>query len=81
MSTSVSFSRAALVASLIVLGLSACGRRGALEPPPSASATAQAQQQNAEDQATLPSPVGTPRSKPNRAYTIPNKPFILDPLL
>jgi hypothetical protein len=33
------------------------------------------------DEATLPSPVGTPRSKPNRGYTIPNKPFILDPLL
>ena len=27
------------------------------------------------------SPVGTPRSKANQGYTIPNKPFILDPLL
>lgn len=80
MSTCVSLSRAALVAGLIVLGLSACGRRGALEPPPNGSAVAQPQQ-DAEDQATLPSPVGTPRSKPSRAYTIPNKPFILDPLL
>ena len=80
MSTSVSFSRAALVAGLIVLGLSACGRRGALEPPPDGSAP-QAQQQSTADQATLPSPVGTPRSTPRRGYTIPNKPFILDPLL
>ncbi|MEZ0172210.1 lipoprotein [Microvirga sp. TS319] len=81
MSTCVSLSRTALVAGLIVLGLSACGRRGALEPPPNGSATAQPQQQDAEGQATLPSPVGTPRSKPSRAYTVPNKPFILDPLL
>ncbi len=81
MSTCVSLSRAALVAGLIVLGLSACGRRGALEPPPG-SAAAQAQQQETEaDQPTLPSPVGTPRSSDTRGYTIPNKPFILDPLL
>ncbi|KLK90956.1 hypothetical protein AA309_22475 [Microvirga vignae] len=80
MSTCVSFSRAALVAGLIVLGLSACGRRGALEPPPDGSAP-QAQPQGAADQATLPSPVGTPRSRPNRGYTIPKEPFILDPLL
>jgi predicted small lipoprotein YifL len=80
MSTCVSFSRAALVAGLIVLGLTACGRRGALEPPPDGSAASQAQQ-GAAEQATLPSPVGTPRSKTPRGYTIPNKPFILDPLL
>jgi predicted small lipoprotein YifL len=80
MSTNVSVTRAALVAGLIVLGLSACGRRGALEPPPDGSAAAQTQQETA-DQATLPSPVGTPRSTPRRGYTIPNKPFILDPLL
>jgi predicted small lipoprotein YifL len=81
MSTCVSFTRAALIAGLIVLGLSACGRRGALEPPPDGSAAPQAQQQETADQATLPSPVGTPRSKPTRGYTIPKKPFILDPLL
>jgi len=82
MSTCVSLARAALVAGLIVFGLSACGRRGALEPPPDGSAAPQAQQQQgAADQATLPSPVGTPRSKATRGYTIPNKPFILDPLL
>lgn len=81
MSTCVSFSRAALVAGLIVLGLSACGRRGALQPPPDGSATSQAQQTEATDQPILPSPVGTPRSKPNRGYTIPKTPFILDPLL
>ncbi|WP_243369692.1 lipoprotein [Microvirga solisilvae] len=81
MSTCVSLSRAALVAGLIVLGLSACGRRGAPEAPPDASAPRQVQQQDAADQATLPSPVGTPRSGPKRGYTIPKDPFILDPLL
>lgn len=79
MSSSPSLARVALVAGALVLSLSACGRRGALEPPPSAAA-AQAQPE-AVEQATLPSPVGTPRSKPSRGYTVPNKPFILDPLL
>lgn len=81
MSACVSFTRAALVAGLIVLGLSACGRRGALQPPPDASAAPQAQPQGAADQPTLPSPVGTPRSQPAQGYTVPNRPFILDPLL
>ncbi|MFC5482625.1 LPS translocon maturation chaperone LptM [Microvirga aerilata] len=83
MSSSLTFPRIALVAGLLVLGLSACGRRGALEPPPNASApAAETQQQATTSDATLPSPVGTPRSgSPNRGPTVPNKPFILDPLL
>jgi predicted small lipoprotein YifL len=82
MSPSLTFPRAVLVCGLLVLGLTACGRRGALEPPPDASAqAAETQTQTPTSDATLPSPVGTPRSQPNRGYTIPNKPFILDPLL
>ncbi|MBM6582504.1 lipoprotein [Microvirga sp. BT689] len=81
MSSSLSFPRIVLVAGLLALSLSACGRRGALEPPPSASAQAQAQQESTVGASTLPSPVGTPRSAPRQGYTIPNKPFILDPLL
>ena len=83
MSSRPLFCRAVLIAGLLAPGLSACGRRGALEPPPDPS-TAQARQETASEgsgQATLPSPVGTPRSKPSRGYTIPDKPFILDPLL
>jgi predicted small lipoprotein YifL len=83
MSSRPALRRAVLIAGFLVLGLSACGRRGSLEPPPDPSA-AQAQQGTASEgsgQGTLPSPVGTPRSKPDRGYTIPNKPFILDPLL
>jgi predicted small lipoprotein YifL len=82
MSSSLTFPRAVLVCGLLVLGLTACGRRGALEPPPDASAqAAETQAQTPTSDATLPSPVGTPRSQPSRGYTIPNKPFILDPLL
>ncbi len=82
MPSSLSLSRAVLIAGLLALSLSACGRRGALEPPPSASAeAAQAQQESTDGASTLPSPVGTPRSSPRQGYTIPNKPFILDPLL
>ena len=66
---------------VLVLGLTACGRRGALEPPPDASAQAAETQRSTVSDATLPSPVGTPRSSPRQGYTIPNKPFILDPLL
>ena len=81
MSFSLSLTRTVLVAGLVIVSLSACGRRGALEPPPSASAPAAATQQATAGESTLPSPVGTPRSSPRQGYTIPNKPFILDPLL
>ncbi len=82
MSSRLVFSRPVLVAGLLLLSLSACGRRGALEPPPDASAqAAETQTQAPTSDSTLPSPVGTPRSQPSRGYTIPNKPFILDPLL
>jgi predicted small lipoprotein YifL len=81
MSSSLSLPRMVLVAGLVLVSLSACGRRGALEPPPSASAPAAATQQAMGGESTLPSPVGTPRSSPRQGYTIPNKPFILDPLL
>ena len=81
MSSRLAFSRAVLVAGALLLGLSACGRRGALEPPPDPSAPQAQPAGEGSGQPTLPSPVGTPRSKPNRAYTIPNKPFILDPIL
>lgn len=77
MSSSLSVSRMVLVAGLVALSLSACGRRGALEPPPSATA----QPESTVSDTALPSPVGTPRSSPRQGYTIPNKPFILDPLL
>ncbi|MBF9235700.1 LPS translocon maturation chaperone LptM [Microvirga alba] len=83
MSSSLVFPRVALIAGLVILSLSACGRRGALEPPPDPSApqTQQTVSEDETDESTLPSPVGTPRKKINRSYKIPDKPFILDPLL
>ena len=42
---------------------------------------ADTQMQTPMSDSTLPSPVGTPRSSARQGYTIPNKPFILDPLL
>jgi predicted small lipoprotein YifL len=81
MSSRSLFCRAVLIAGLLAPGLSACGRRGALEPPPDPSVAQQETVSEGSGQATLPSPVGTPRSKPSRGYTIPDKPFILDPLL
>ena len=81
---SLSFSRAVLVAGLLALSLSACGRRGAPEPPPDPSApkTEQTQSETGTNGGVLPSPVGTPRSKSNRrGYTVPKGPFVLDPIL
>ena len=73
--------RAFFVAGLVILSLTACGRRGAPEAPPDPSAP-KATEKPAESPGVLPSPVGTPRSKPARqGYTIPKEPFILDPLL
>jgi predicted small lipoprotein YifL len=83
MSSSLAFSRAVLIAGIVILGLSACGRRGALEPPPDPNA-APAQQGadgTSASQGALPSPVGTPRKTSNRPITIPKTPFILDPIL
>ena len=83
--------RALLIAGLIALSLAACGRRGAPEAPLTAAELA-AQQQGQQRQAasagdddelgnaTVRTPVPTTRRR-SRAYTIPQEPFILDPLL
>ena len=89
MSSSLPSTRLILLAGAIVLGLSACGRRGALEAPPdpkapqaSAQAAAPEQTPEGEEDTTLASPVGRPRSSNSkRGYVIPKEPFILDPLL
>lgn len=88
--SSLPFARALLLAGCVVLALSACGRRGALEAPPDPTAAkpaagAQQTAQAADDEeaeGTLPSPVGTPRrGNAKRGYVIPKDPFFLDPLL
>ncbi|WP_210485348.1 LPS translocon maturation chaperone LptM [Microvirga antarctica] len=83
MSTSLALSRAVLVAGLLILGLSACGRRGALEPPPDPNAVTakEGTDGTSASQGALPSPVGTPKKTVRKDYVRPKTPFILDPLL
>jgi predicted small lipoprotein YifL len=74
--------RVLLVAGILTLTLTACGRRGAPEAPPDPSAPKTEPQAPAAGPGVLPSPVGTPRSRgAKQGYTIPKEPFILDPLL
>lgn len=78
--------RAVLLAGLLGLALSACGRKGPLEAPPNAkNAIALPDNQIGAVENTPPtamdaSPLGKP-AKTNKAITIPESPFILDPLL
>lgn len=77
--------RAVLVAGLLGLALTACGRKGPLEAPPNAKNAVDlpAEQTGAVENvptAVDASPLGKP-PKSNRAVTVPETPFILDPLL
>ncbi len=77
--------RTMLVIGLLGLALAACGRRGPLEAPPDAkNAIALPDQQTGavEDSfnATEASPLGKP-AKRNKPIEVPEKPFVLDPLL
>lgn len=82
----LSFGRAVLVAGLLGLALSACGRKGPLEAPPNTTGAIElpaSQIGGTETEVPTPSDV-SPIAKPaktNRAITIPDKPFLLDPLL
>ena len=80
------FGRAVLVAGLLALALGACGRKGPLEPPPNATGAIDlpdsqigATENNAE--ALGQTSILAKPAKANRAITIPEKPFILDPIL
>ncbi len=74
--------RAVLVAGFLGLALSACGRRGPLEPPPDAKnpVALPDQQIGAVPNTIDASPVGR-SPKRNRPIEVPEKPFLLDPLL
>jgi predicted small lipoprotein YifL len=82
---------ALVIAGLIVLSLTACGRRGAPEAPLTAAEIADQQQRQQrqaaaaveEDEFGAPIAAPTPSAprRRSRAYTIPKEPFILDPLL
>jgi hypothetical protein len=63
------FSRLAVIGVVVcALGLSACGRRGALDPPPTSTATGAAQN------------FGAPEAEAGQDLP-PNKPFFLDFLI
>ena len=77
--------RTVVVVGLLGLALAACDRRGPLEPPPNAKNAIDLPDQQTgavEDSfnASEASPLGKP-AKRNKAIEIPEKPFILDPLL
>ena len=75
------FFRLALIGALAVsFGLAACGRKGPLDPPPSAvSATGKEEPTNT---ALIRSPFEKPADKTkNAAGEAPDNSFILDPLL
>lgn len=70
------FSRRLILLAALVPGLAACGRRGALEPPPDASVAAPS--------AVAPgiAVAGPLKGRKKRVpITPPNTPFILDPIL
>jgi predicted small lipoprotein YifL len=78
--------RAIVLAGLIGLSLTACGRKGPLEPPPMASnAVDLPDRDTGAEELTPPNPSdASPLGKPprtNRNFTIPEKSFVLDPLL
>lgn len=78
--------RTVLVAGFLALALAACGRKGPLEPPPDATgAIALPDRQigaveNDAEALGQTSILARP-PKANRAMVVPDKPFVLDPLL
>jgi predicted small lipoprotein YifL len=95
--TSVSLSRLRTVMMVILLAgvVSACGRRGPLEPPPDPSApkveqgkdkkakgqtASSSDKDDGDDDGEITAPVGQAKKRP-RHFVIPKEPFILDPLL
>jgi predicted small lipoprotein YifL len=78
--------RLLLLGGTVVLALSACGRKGPLEPPPGAvNASDNPLEEQEEQDATAPrpvvpsiAPVGSRKGKPIKA---PKESFFLDPIL
>jgi predicted small lipoprotein YifL len=76
--------RLVLLGGVVVLALSACGRKGPLEPPPGAANVADNPLEEKEEtfgpKPLVPSisPVGSKKGKP---ITAPKQPFFLDSIL
>lgn len=81
MSPRLPLARTILIVGLVGLSVVACGRRGPLEPPPGSTPNAVGTTA-ANNDSTVPSPLGTPqRNRAREPITVPKQPFILDPLL
>ncbi|HEU5019138.1 MAG TPA: lipoprotein [Pseudolabrys sp.] len=78
-SHSPSFRAALIGAFAVLLALAGCGRKGALDPPPSAASATGKQPQT--DTSLIRSPFGGPAEASTAAPKSSNKNFILDPLL
>ena len=78
--------RAVMVAGLLALALGACGRKGPLEAPPNATGAidlpdSQIGAVESNTEALGQTSILARPAKANRAITIPEKAFVLDPLL
>ena len=69
---------AVLAVAIAALGLSGCGRRGNLEPPPGSG---QAPAPATTNQSVIPQGLDGGRGSDAPVITAPKQPFILDPLL
>lgn len=73
--------RVVLVAVVAACALAACGRRGPLEMPPDPNAPKTEKTEAPATPSLTPSPLGTPAARRSTGYVIPNRPFVLDPIL
>ena len=78
--------RAVLVAGLLALALGACGRKGPLEAPPNMTGAidlpdAQIGAVESDAASLGQTSVLARPAKASRAITVPEKPFVLDPIL
>jgi len=78
--------RTLLVVGLLAVALGACGRKGPLEAPPTATGAIDLPDNQIGAQSNDISGYGSTSvlakpAKANKAITVPEKPFLLDPLM
>lgn len=78
--------RTLLVVGLLAVALGACGRKGPLEAPPNATGAIDLPDDQIGAKENDPASLGSASvlakpAKANKAITVPDKPFALDPLM
>jgi predicted small lipoprotein YifL len=78
--------RTLLVVGLLAVALGACGRKGPLEAPPNATGAIDLPDDQIGAKENDPASLGSASvlakpAKTNKAIVVPNKPFLLDPLM